>query len=129
MATEADWIQLREDLGLTEANFDNTAAEAVFVRAGVEYPNDTATAHAHARVIQIRKMLMEASKRHDYKRNQSTESLSQIAKQLKDRLEEWIAERDRLDAVASRSAGGTMRSGRQVRKPAARRIREYPGGI
>lgn len=123
MATIADYNQLRDDLDLTEATLNNTKAQEVFDRAAAEYPNNAAAADKHARVIVLDQMLMTASKRNSYKRNQATENLKEIVDNLEKRRDEWIAKRDLANNT---TAGGKARFGRTRRKPT--KVREYPGG-
>lgn len=128
MASTLDYTRLRADLDLTEAAFSNTEAEAAFVEAAERY-SDTATAYAYARVIVIRRLIMAASKRSGYKKNQTTENLQEVVENLKDRLEEWQAEVKTLDdaATVAGSAFGKARFGRTRRLPS--KVREYPGWV
>lgn len=124
MATTDDYDQLRGDLDLTEAAFDNTEAAQVFARAESEY-TDLPTAYAQARVIVLRQLKQAANKRVTTKRNEATDNLSDYAKQLAADIAYWEKERDRLDEIANKTAGGTMRWGRPVGR---RRVRQFPGG-
>src|SRR5688572_15206803 len=123
MATTDDYDQLRADVGLTEASFDNTEAAQVFARAEGEY-SDLPTAYAHTRVIVLRQLKAEANKRVTTKRNEATDQLSDYAKQLAADIEYWEGIRNKLDDAASKSANGVMRFGRPVGR---RRVREFPG--
>jgi len=121
MATDAQLRdRLRRDLGCSSTTLSDADADALLAEAAETY-SDTATAHAHARVLGLQGILASAAKLTTYKQNESTENLSDVFKHLKELLKLW--EDKTTDAVAA-GGSGAARFGSVRRKPA--RIKEYP---
>lgn len=124
MASELDYQRLRANTGDSEASLSDEAAEAIFVQAAELY--SAGSVYAGARVLRILELLGGAYKLHDYVQNNSTESASQIFKNLTVALGIW--EGKVSDAIATEELAdrpNAARFGRTTRKPA--RIKEYPG--
>lgn len=121
---EADYDALREDTGRTEDTLDDTAAEAVFVRAEGLYV--TAGVYAGARVLILRADWVKATELANYTQNEESEDLSDIAEAKRKLLLYWegrVAADIAQDKITNRPS--TARFGRTTRQPA--RVREYPG--
>lgn len=121
MATDAQLRdRLRRDVGANSTALSDADADALFEEAGETY-SDTASAYAYARVLALQGILASSAKLTSYKQNESSESLSDVFKHLKELLKVW--EDKTTDAVAA-GGSGAARFGSVRRKPAA--VREYP---
>jgi hypothetical protein len=112
MATAAEWQQLRDDLGHSITTLTDVEAEALYARATVSAPNSIGST---TRVLGILQLLGSASKLHDYVQNNSSESSSQVFKNLQTLLAIWQGRvtQEELGALAALS---TARFGRTRRK-------------
>lgn len=119
MATTAA-ERLRRDLGASVAALSDGDAADLLEEAGEKY-SDADTAYAYARVLGLQGLLSSSARLTSYKQNESTESLSDIFKHLKELLKVW--EDKTTDAIAA-TGSGAARFGSVRRKPA--RIKEYP---
>ncbi|MGK2950918.1 MAG: hypothetical protein ACSLEZ_00865 [Thiobacillus sp.] len=119
MASATEWQQLRDDLGYTATTLTDVQAEAVFVQAASLYSEGAL--QAGARVVAIRQLLGSSARLHDYVQNNSSESASQVFKNLQALLGIWVGQAA-TDDMAER--GSAARFGRTSRKPA--RIKEHP---
>lgn len=120
MATTAA-ERLRRDLGASEAALSDEDAADLIEEAGERY-TDTATAYAYARVLGLQGLLSSSAKLTSYKANESSESLSDVFKHLKELLKVW---EDKVDDAVAAAGSGAARFGSVRRKPA--KVREYPG--
>lgn len=121
MATEAQLRdRLRRDVGANSTALSDADADALFEEAGETY-SDAASAYAYARVLALQGILASSAKLTSYKQNESSESLSDVFKHLKELLKVW--EDKTTDAVAA-GGSGAARFGSVRRKPAT--VREYP---
>jgi hypothetical protein len=95
-------------------------------RAG-ERTSDPTVQRIAATVLVLEQLYAEAVTATDYTQNNTQEKASQRFDHYGKLLDKWnkaLAQAEEEAAVAA--AGGTVRSGRQVRKPA--RLKEFPGG-
>lgn len=124
MATSAV-EQLRSDTGHSITTLSDVDAQAVLDESAALY-TDAGSAYAYGRTIVLRRLLASSSKLHDYVQNNSSESASQVFKNLMQLLAYW--ERKLADAVIvvdEAARPSAARFGRTSRKPA--RVREWPG--
>jgi len=112
---------LRRDIGASEAALSDEDAADLLEEAGETY-SDASTAAAHARVLALQGILASSAKLTSYKQNESSESLSDVFKHLKELLKVW---EDKTTLAASGGVHSAARFGGVRRKPAT--IREYPG--
>jgi hypothetical protein len=120
MATAAQRERLRRDTGSNSSALSDDDADDLFEEAGETYTDDTSIA-AYARILALQGILASSAKLTSYKQNESSESLSDVFKHLRELLSYWQGELD----TAQRGASGAARYGGVRRKPA--RVREYPG--
>lgn len=124
MASSVEWQQLRDDVGHSAATLSDVQAEAIFVQAAGQY--GAGAVYAGARVVAILQLLGSSAKLHDYVQNNSSESASQVFKNLTTLLGIWKGElADTLAAEIEAARPSAARFGRTSRKPA--RIKEHPG--
>lgn len=124
MATELEWQQLRDDTGHSVTTLPAPQAEAIFVQAATQY--GVGASYAGARVVAILQLLGSSSKLHDYVQNNSSESASQVFKNLTTLLGIWKGElADAIAAQTEANRPSAARFGRTTRKPA--RLKEHPG--
>jgi len=126
MATTLEQQRLRMDLGFLPddtASLSNEVIDDIFLEAG-EYLTDATSVAVNARVISIRRLLMQAANEVDYTQNRTSEKASQRHAQLEKELLRW---EDLLDkAVTAAGDLGAVRSGKPMQQPP--RMREYPWG-
>jgi hypothetical protein len=119
MATAAQRERLRRDTGSNSSALSDGDADDLYDEAGELYTDDASIA-AYARVLALQGILASSAKLTSYKQNESSESLSDVFKHLRELLSYWQGELD----TAVRGASGAARFGSVRRKPA--RVREYP---
>lgn len=120
MTTATLRARLRADLGLTDAEMDDTEADALFARAAETYTSDAAI-YAYTRLLGLDQLLIQAAKDTDYEQADSSEKASQRFAHLLKLRPLW--ERDLAVAVASSVA--SVRVVTLKRKPA--KYMELPG--
>lgn len=103
MATEADYVLLREDTGVTEAELSDAEAEAIFVLVEAEHGDNASAVYAGARVTYLRRRLAFYSTQASYRQNEESENLSDVFKHLRELLDYWQAKLD--DALVELPAG------------------------
>lgn len=121
MASEYD--RLRSDVGAPVTALDDTEAADIYAEAGDTYTT-AAAIKAYTRVIAIQRILGSSTRLTDYKQNNSSESLSDVAKALERYLDRWEARLASAKADELRGTGGAARFGPVRRKPA--RLQEWP---
>lgn len=89
---------LRSDTGHSITTLPDPDAQAILDEAGAAYAG-AGSAYAYARVVTIRRLTASSAKLHDYVQNQSSESASQVFKNLMDLLAYW--EGKLADAIAT----------------------------
>jgi hypothetical protein len=110
MATATEWQQLRDDLGHSVTTLSDVEAEALYARALTTSPN---TVNSTARVLGILQLLGSASKLHDYVQNNSSESASQVFRNLTQLLGIW---QNQVAVEATGALPSSARFGRTRRK-------------
>jgi len=126
MATPLEQQRLRMDLGFgpdDEASLSNAVIDDIFLEAG-EFLTDSTAVVVNARVISIRRLLMQAANEVDYSQNRTSEKASQRDAQLEKELARWEAKLDEVLTLTGES--GAVRSGKPMQQPP--RTREYPWG-
>jgi hypothetical protein len=98
MATEADYILLRQESGATTTQVSDALAETFFVASLALYPANADAAYAYTRVRALRIVWGEASSQADYTENEESERLGQLAEAKRKLLEYW--EGKLADAIA-----------------------------
>lgn len=94
----AQLLDFRADIGDDGTVFTEDELNRHFTRASSDYNS--------AVVLALQQLLINASKRHDYSLAQSSESKSQVYKQIKDALTYWKSEaetRQQVKMVGMRS--------------------------
>lgn len=82
MALSADQLtDFRADVGDDGTTFTDDELNRLYTRASSDY--------TEAVILAFRQLLANANKLHDYRIAQSSESLSQVRKNIKDSLEYW----------------------------------------
>lgn len=126
MATQLERERLRMDMGLQKddiVSLPDEVIDDIFLQAGENFEDETVIA-INARIITIRRLLMQAANEVDYTQNNTSEKASQRYKHLAGELERWT---DMLDiALAVSGQASAVRSGKPTRTPP--RIAEYPWG-
>lgn len=89
MATEADYILLRQESGATMTQVSDELAETFFAASLILYPTNTDAAYAYTRVRALRIVWGEASSQADYVENEESERLGQLAEAKRKLLEYW----------------------------------------
>lgn len=108
------------------AGLPNDQIQDALNRAAARY-DDPASVQAAATVIVLEQLYASAVTATDYTQNATQEKASQRFDHYGKLLDKWNkALQAAIDEAAVEAAGGTVRSGRQVRKPA--RLKEFPGG-
>jgi len=120
MATATQRDRLRLDTGHSATSLDDTAADAIFVRAAEEY--STSAVESGARVIALQYLLGSAAKLNDYVQNNSQEKASQVFDHLNKMLEFWT---DQAAQDSKADYGGGILTGSTKRIP--RRLKGFPG--
>jgi uncharacterized membrane protein YccC len=126
MATELQRQRLRLDLGFVAddvLSLSDQAADDIYVEAGERY-TDESSIDISARVISLRRLLMQAANEVDHTQNKSSERSSQRYAHLSKELERW---QGLLDLSATVAEGGSVRSGKPMVLPP--RVKEYPEGF
>jgi len=126
MATTLEQQRLRMDLGFgpdDTASLSNEVIDDIFLEAG-EFLTDSTSVAVNARVISIRRLLMQAANEVDYSKNRTSEKASQRHAQLEKELARWEAKLEQ--AITAAGDLGVVRSGKPMQQPA--RLREYPWG-
>lgn len=88
MATVTDYNRLRRDVSANSTVLPDADAELLFVEAAETYTS-ARTINADARILFLQGLTASASKMNDYVQNNSSESASQIYKQVRDLLAYW----------------------------------------
>ena len=122
MATPIQRASLRRSLDGCQATFSDDYIDELFAEAGEMYP-DAATASAYARVLALEALYAGSVKMTSYKQNESSESLSDLSKQIKGLLDYW---QGKTDLAIAAGGAGAARFGSTRRRPAI--VREYPNG-
>jgi hypothetical protein len=120
--------RLRVDVGFAPddiVGLPDAQIEDAYERAGVIY-TDTASVNASARVIVLEQLYAAAVTSTDYTQNSTQEKASQLFDHYGKLLDKWNAALDGAINLAAAGESGSVRSGRQTRKPA--RLKEFPGG-
>jgi predicted ATP-dependent protease len=126
MATVVQQQRLRMDLGFEPddlVSLSDATIDAIFVEAGEIYTSP-ASVEIAARVISLRRLVMQAANEVDYTNNETSEKASQRYSQLTREYDRWF--RLLKDAEEEISENGNVRSGKPKQNPP--RVKEYPGG-
>ena len=126
MTTEQQRQRLRLDLGFAAddiVSLPDAVIDDIFEQSGELYTDEVAIA-VNARVIALRRLLIQAANEVDYTQNRTSEKASQRYQHLTKELDRW---QGLLDQSVSMTEGGAVRSGKPTRTPP--RVREYPEGF
>lgn len=119
--------RLRVDVGFGPddiVSLPDAQIDDAYARSGVLY-TDTASANASAHVIVLEQLYAQAARRIDYTQNATQNKSSQVFDHYGKLLEQWNKTLGEAQNLAAAGESGSVRSGRQTRKPA--RLKEFPG--
>ena len=122
-----DKQRLRVDVGFKPDDIVSLPDEQIddaYERAGAIY-TDTTSVNAAARVLVLEQLYAQAARRIDYTQNATQNKSSQVFDHYGQLLERWNKALGEAINLAAAGESGSVRSGRQVRKPA--RLKEFPG--
>lgn len=123
MATATQRTRFRNDIGddLTNPSFSDAEIDDLYLQATEQSITDADIVELFVRWRAFEQLLVNAAKRVTYTQNQSSETLSDLFKHLKDMLDYW---RRRYDDAVTLLLGGVVMWGAPRKKPT--RLTEYP---
>jgi len=116
------------DLGFAPTDIvslPDAVIDDIFLEAG-EYYSDPTVIAATARVISLRRLIMQAANEVDYTKNNTSEKASQRYDHLTKELARWEGIQEGVLALTGEGSGA-VRGGNSTTLPP--RIQEYPYGI
>lgn len=99
MPTAQQRDDVREDLGESSSSLTDAKIDRLYARAEADYPDNDRAVEAQVRILALRQLKSEASKRVDYTQGESEEKLSQVYKQIDGLLKDFMA--DLTSAIAT----------------------------
>lgn len=123
MATATQRMRFRNDVGddLTNPSFSDAEIDDLYLQATEQSITDVESVETFVRWRAFEQLLVNAAKRVTYTQNQSSETLSDLFKHLKDMLDYW---KKRFEDAVAAVSGSAIMWGAPRKKPT--RLVEYP---